>query len=567
MFSPSRGREGEEERGGGGKLRRRRRREAAAPPYARPENSLPAAAAETGNPKWFSGIISGAGRLISSVFRSESEESSSSSSSEDGDGLRDEDDDVNVRTEDLQELDEAQRSDKLPALCGAEESPREKQWSERKLAIKHLLREETFSREESDVLIKIIQSRVVDPSVDFKSGGRKNVPEKSVYNDLTFLGTWRSINKGRKFPDGVAYSSNLTGERPSEASTVHGFTQDLCDKAVMEAKQWLDKKKLESATKSNSDLGPCTLNTSVWDVQAGSPVDVARTYMQSRPPWQSPTFTGFRFRSPPTGTLLFKDETPSSVKSDILSSPSLGLFDVNAPRIADGGLSSNPLSSLGEGSKSLHRPNTPEFGFADSSTSPDKGAVNISISIPLSPKLGAKPADPPCESPLDNLSSNGTVNAQSNISSLNFVPDPDEFLNGEDFMIERRDRNASSQATEAATESPFSALPNYVLVNDQSLDLEAEKTMATDDLRSNGGKDRHTEQPAHLSPSQPPSLSSGPPPALADDGPRTVARENGRGSLVMAAEQTVPVVGRGTARAVRTKRVVAKNRRGRSSVK
>lgn len=118
-------------------------------------------------------------------------------------------------------------------------------------------------RDESDILVKIIQSRVVDVTEDVRLGEQTEVPEKTVYSDLAFLGTWRSLNRGRKFPEGLPYSSNHLNDLSLGASLLHGYTQDLCDKAVKEAKQWLDKKKLESASKSERDFGPCTLNTDV----------------------------------------------------------------------------------------------------------------------------------------------------------------------------------------------------------------------------------------------------------------------------------------------------------------
>jgi hypothetical protein len=33
----------------------------------------------------------------------------------------------------------------------------------------------------------------------------------------------------------------------------------------------------------------------------GSPVDVAKSYMQSLPPWQSPLFGGRKYKTPPSG--------------------------------------------------------------------------------------------------------------------------------------------------------------------------------------------------------------------------------------------------------------------------
>lgn len=51
----------------------------------------------------------------------------------------------------------------------------------------------------------------------------------------------------------------------------------------------------------------------------GSPVDIAKTYMRARPPWQSPILSSIGFKTPPTGMLLFKDETPSIIRADLSS--------------------------------------------------------------------------------------------------------------------------------------------------------------------------------------------------------------------------------------------------------
>ena len=56
------------------------------------------------------------------------------------------------------------------------------------------------------------------------------------------------------------------------------------------------------------------------EIGAGSPVDMARSYMKERPPWASPT-EHVELRTPLTTTMkLFKERTPYSVTEDILSS-------------------------------------------------------------------------------------------------------------------------------------------------------------------------------------------------------------------------------------------------------
>lgn len=53
---------------------------------------------------------------------------------------------------------------------------------------------------------------------------------------------------------------------------------------------------------------------------AGSPVDMARSYMRERPPWASPTEHD-ESRTPLIATMkLFKERTPYSVTEDVLSS-------------------------------------------------------------------------------------------------------------------------------------------------------------------------------------------------------------------------------------------------------
>uniref|UniRef100_A0A1D1YJ17 Trigger factor n=1 Tax=Anthurium amnicola TaxID=1678845 RepID=A0A1D1YJ17_9ARAE len=327
MLSPFRA-SGPEEARSGGKAARGRRRAVSASPYARPGNSPPPPGPQGRNPKWFSGIITGAGRLLS-AFRSDGGESSSSQSSgaEEGDpGSSDEDENADACAEEFRELGETGRSFKSMSMRG--EGPQlTTQSSETKLAIEKLLLQETFSRDEGDRLVKIIQSRISDTLEDGIVAGQTELPDRTVYSDVTFLGTWRSLNRGRKFPEGLTYSSNHLNDLSPGTSIFHAYSHGLGDKAIMEAKEWLEKKKMHSTSKSELDCGPCTLNTAAHqsrvEDEGGSPVDIAKSYMRARPPWQSPILNHIGFKASHTGTLLFKEEAPYVLRGGSFSSPKL----------------------------------------------------------------------------------------------------------------------------------------------------------------------------------------------------------------------------------------------------
>lgn len=57
----------------------------------------------------------------------------------------------------------------------------------------------------------------------------------------------------------------------------------------------------------------------VVDDKVGSPVDMAKVYMRTRPLWASPTFKDGEYKSP-SPTHLFKEETPYSIGGNALSS-------------------------------------------------------------------------------------------------------------------------------------------------------------------------------------------------------------------------------------------------------
>ncbi|XP_039142232.1 uncharacterized protein LOC120279372 isoform X2 [Dioscorea cayenensis subsp. rotundata] len=308
IFMGRRSKESEEERGAGGKMLRGRSRagEVAVSPYARPQRST----AQSESPKWISSLISGAGKIISSVFGSQS--SSPSSSSSDCSGK---DDASDVSSKEL--VDQNQNGQNSEALINhGKESLAIVAKSETKLAIEQLLTEETFSRDESDRLMKIIQSRVVEtPSNKVGLYGEDvNLHNKNCGGDIAFQGTCSSFDRKAKSQETIPHGAiNLDALSPGYSS-LQTHTPYLRTTAVMEAKKWFKERKLGSSSKFDLDCGPCAFNTDMlqYDIasEVGSPVDVAKTYMRCLPPWQSSPLSDIGFKTPPSsGGHLVKDET------------------------------------------------------------------------------------------------------------------------------------------------------------------------------------------------------------------------------------------------------------------
>ncbi|KAL0833797.1 hypothetical protein Bca101_085686 [Brassica carinata] len=236
----------------GGKIVRPRRRFAVKTPYDRPAPRSRDPPQQ--NPSWISRLVYKPVTVIASgagkFISSVVFSESSSSSSEDEDSSSGDDEDV------------------LEDETMVEESTIQRLGSKR--VIEQLLMQETFAREEGDRLIDIIKARVVDhPSVPTPNEGRHSDNEVDV------------------------------GE--------------MSNKAVMEAKRWLEEKKSASNSKSiaTEDGG-------------GSPVDVAKSYMRSRLPWGSPAANTSEFRSPsPAGMQLIKEGTPFPYSAGNFSSSKL----------------------------------------------------------------------------------------------------------------------------------------------------------------------------------------------------------------------------------------------------
>ncbi|XP_018447457.2 protein KAKU4 isoform X2 [Raphanus sativus] len=251
----------------GGKIVRPRRRAVVRTPYDRPAPRSRDPPPPQQNPSWISRLVykpvtviaSGAGKFISSVVFSESSSSSSDddedSSSSDIEG----DEDVEKNITDFLE-DETMVESAIQGLSS-------------KHVIEQLLMQETFAREEGDRLIDIIKARVVD---------HLSVPDAN--------------DEGRHSDNGLTNEVNV-GE--------------MSNKAVMEAKRWLEEKKSASKSIATEDGG-------------GSPVDVAKSYMRARLPWGSPAVNSSEFQSPsPAGMQVIKEGTPFPFSAGNFSSSKL----------------------------------------------------------------------------------------------------------------------------------------------------------------------------------------------------------------------------------------------------
>ncbi|KAG6740193.1 hypothetical protein POTOM_055633 [Populus tomentosa] len=286
----------------GGKIVRPRRATTPRPtPYDRPTprlspNSTPQ------NPNWLSRLIfspsrllaNGAGKVFSSVFGSESSDSSSGDEDDD----EDEDSDaVSTSEGEMEDTIEDGDEGSASSLSGEKNQTTEiVHYSKKDLPavewrtgtmrlIAQLLTQETFTREECDRLTHIIKSRVVDsPIIRGTEDGRLGeVLDKTAGNDVD--------------------------------------TPDIRNTAVKEAKKWFEGKKLGANSKP-VECGICTLNTAphVTEEEAGSPVDLAKSYMQDRPLWASPSTNHIQLQSPSSmGKELFKEATAFSVGSKSLS--------------------------------------------------------------------------------------------------------------------------------------------------------------------------------------------------------------------------------------------------------
>ncbi|KAH1124667.1 hypothetical protein AAZX31_06G072900 [Glycine max] len=256
-----------------GKIVRTRRSAAARSrtPYDRP--APPPPPPEPPSPNWISRFVispsrfiaSGAGKIFSSVLDLDNSPSDSSSATSSHSSSANDSDAEEVGTFDDENDNPSEGDVALSKPCVGN--------SKSKHMIEQLLMKESFSREECDRLIKIIRSRVVDPANDDDGDKRPtDIPNKIFGSD----------------------------------------SPELHSAAIMEAKKWLREKKSGLDTNSDIGYGSPSLNLVALPQDPkdeGSPVDVAKLYMRTRPPWASPSIDHTKPQTP-SGIQLFKEETP-----------------------------------------------------------------------------------------------------------------------------------------------------------------------------------------------------------------------------------------------------------------
>ncbi|KAJ1700255.1 hypothetical protein LUZ63_000034 [Rhynchospora breviuscula] len=209
-----------------------------------------------------SGLLSGAGHIISSVFfASPSSPSSPSSASSSHDDAQPLPQDHNHHPQSQINLPNFTQEHPHPPPQLQQPNTIIPPKTNSKFTIQQLITNETFSREESDKLIKLVESRVLEASSPYKQ-------QNDMYN----------------------YNVEQTPFSPIQASS------EICSAAVAEAKKWFEeKKKSGSSSSKTTDLVPCKLSNdmSQFEIESdiGSPVDLAKSYMLSKPPWQSPFLT------------------------------------------------------------------------------------------------------------------------------------------------------------------------------------------------------------------------------------------------------------------------------------
>ncbi|CAH9108219.1 unnamed protein product [Cuscuta europaea] len=277
-------------RSGGKIVNKRHRKFSTFTPYDRP----PPPPAQK-SPNWLTGvvfpatrtIVSGAAKLLSSVFDSDSSSCSSSSAFSHPDSNSIEEDDIkddNDHDKDVELLKETE--------CAATDGEHSEGMSKSKCLIEQLLMRETFSRAECERFINLINSRSVD-------------------SPTLYYGLQDAI------PDGT------TG------------TLNACSQAITEAREWLKNKK------EDLHIGPCLVDqpisfiTENMEKVDGSPIYVAKSYMKARPPWASPS-AEHETRTPSMKSKLFDkgtpfpdgvDSTSSSRKKNALASGSWNIHE------------------------------------------------------------------------------------------------------------------------------------------------------------------------------------------------------------------------------------------------
>ncbi|KAL5674831.1 hypothetical protein ACJX0J_010962, partial [Zea mays] len=230
-------------------------------------------------------------------------------------------------------------------------------YSEPKLTIEQMVMKETFSRDECDRMVELIKSRVRDSTFPEAHEYVKpeEIPSRNAGITHDFTGTWRSLSRDRNVPESVPLSSMRTRPGSFSQGSPLQASPELCTAAVTEAKKWLEEKRQGLGFKPE-DNGPCTLNTDILSSHddsvsdLGSPVDLAKSYMQSLPPWKSPFLGRQKFNTPPSKYFISSAEV--TTKEDYLSSFWTKLEESQRARIGSSGGSADAPKFWNYGSNS-----------------------------------------------------------------------------------------------------------------------------------------------------------------------------------------------------------------------
>ncbi|CAL9760353.1 unnamed protein product [Musa acuminata subsp. burmannicoides] len=281
-----------------------KRRRAASPGHLAEE---PAAQSGDGD-GWLSSLVSGAGKLVSAVLGPDSAPSSSSSfySSEEGTDSNSSEEEDTIRACEGHKLSKKTKTSKMVNdwLEGSISIITE---IEAKSAIEQLLLRETFTRDECNKLMKIIQSRVIDvqSAENYHHCVPKELPHMAAREAFACPQACQSLHQSGDIPKTIRSPSILNCHSPGP-STSPAVKFNFHDSVVIEARKGLELKRTPSCLKASLDHGLCTLNTDMLHYDFGgviSPVDIAKSYMQSLLPYESPISSMSMLKATPTSEL------------------------------------------------------------------------------------------------------------------------------------------------------------------------------------------------------------------------------------------------------------------------
>ncbi|KAG2569398.1 hypothetical protein PVAP13_7NG390000 [Panicum virgatum] len=337
-------------------------------------------------------------------------------------------------------------------------------YSESKLAIEQMVMKETFTRDECDKMIELIKSRVTDSTFPEarEYGSPEEIPSRNAGIGHDFTGAWRSLSRDRSFPKSVRFTSMGPGSF-SPGSPLQG-SPELCTAAVTEAKRWLEEKRQGQGLKPEEN-GTCTLNTdvlsSVIGSDMGSPVDLAKSYMQSLPPWQSHFLGSQKFNRSPSNYSSSLAEVPR--KEDYLSNFWEKLEESRRACIGSSGGSADAPKFWNYSSTSsrLFENDTSIFsldadGKVGEPTEINNGSENVAATEPVS---GCPIPDTPTEDtidgvgePVDLAKDNGNAPEEYNAAS---EIQPDKIAEGNNVSSTRFTKDATDQSdVKAPTAEP-----------------------------------------------------------------------------------------------------------------